>query len=182
MNNKQKQSSSSSYSSKTNYRCLPTNSKRTKSPTSTVSSKGATTTTQDKLATASKYPKIPTNSLVENPNFIYASPAEMREKHKYTALHICADSLQGCLKLEKSIKEQIILIMSLRYLFDQNTLKSMHYKKAYSSCEELFEDFFKLYDVCYVLDMQSMYNKDHDIVSIGPISMAVVTCAFIQIE
>ena len=72
--------------------------------------------------------------------------------------------------------------MSLRYLFDENTLKTLHWKREYGSCEELSEDCFRLYDVCYVLDMQSMCNKDHDIVSIGPFSMVVVACAFIQIE
>ena len=69
--------------------------------------------------------------------------------------------------------------MSLRYLFDENTLKTLYWKRGYGSCEELFEDCFRLYDVCYVLDMQSMYNQDHNIASIGPFSMVDVACAFI---
>ena len=117
-------------------------------------------------------------------NYQYASTLEQRnEGNKYVVRHISVENLQECLEVDKSIKEQIILIMSIRYLFDEKTLQSMHYFKSFRTMEELFQDCFKIYDVCYVLDYQSMYNKTHDSPPVrGKFQQIVVACAFMKIQ
>ena len=128
VNKKRKTSSYSRSSYTTKKRSLSLKTTRTKSPTSTESSKGATTTTQSKAATVSKPPIDPSNNTGHNPSlYQYTSLLEQREgKNKYSALYISVVNLQECLKVDKSIKDQIILILSVRYIFDKNTLTSMN--------------------------------------------------------